>query len=1382
MRMIVRRTVRQLHPEAGQPSTQNDLSLRHFRDHHGYVLMGEAGIGKSTEFRKEAMRVSANDPIPARYFLEGKLQCHPEWRNGPIFIDDLDQVRVHSHYPNKIIDQMIKRLEALGNPPFRISCRSNSWLRFSHIQEFTSLGNDCQTPVLQLNPLSVKDVNNIISEYEKDPTHFVPRAYEYQLNTFLFNPLLIKILLVSVETGRWPKTPMDVLEKACQELISENNTHDSIDHPHEFMTSKESILSAAGELCVMMLIGNKFGWTKHNLNHSEESSLNRMNTFSSDTYSAALKSWLFQGGSQYYTPSHRLLAEFLGARYLARRIKEGLSIKRAVTLFTDSQGEVFPDLKGLATWLSVFAPTTRSSLMRLDPVSLALDGDISKFSAEDRKVLLRELSINSHSFQIWPSSLSIEVISGHHGISFVSELAKSSDRSSSSQTLMEILLNGVSSAHNHTINNHHDTFQLQVGDTKNVLITIIRDSKWGATTRCAAIHALNELDLNSTMLKILKDLDENQIIDESGDLRNILLHSLYPFELQPSEIWNYLPPFRGKSYIAYKYFFSTLIIKSENEHIKELLDALTAKSSEVIHRLDQHQLAYITLILLNRGLELYGTQLEINKIYQWFELVDFDKTHSLLVPKGCSCNSLSPNGYKANKTIRNWLNEHPDIQYQLIEYGLHRNKSQIGTTPLHVTLGLKFVDKNANTGFRSWCLTRSVQLFNTHPKLAKELGKWSTEPFNEWGAPLCDEEVLRVIHNTKGLFKWNTQRLNQKEKQRQPEVKSQNRLETIHNARGPSDVILHMQKHVTDLSEGRYAPAILDKMATLYFQGGNEKLNHPLFDLELYLDRDNKLLEAALSGFRNLLSREDLPDLSQIATYHEKMQRSLHALPFLAGMEEEGDNAFSTLNEIGKRRAVGLLFVTERPHLEKLSHSGTSNQPITQWYEYALENHPDIVAEAMVAVHRACVRSKRQLPNPFLLKMIDNQVYSKVAHQLAISKMFSVFPTRCNGMQIKSLVPVLWIALVYGLSKPDLKKNIIQRLERKNMDTAQRSIWICAGLLVAKDHCLPYLTDFLRGKGDNKIQHVSNFFNAARQETMLNIFKSWSNTDLSQFILTIGRCVPPPITHDENSRPSSNETWSTYLSALLQKCLNEIANCLNDDAMNELKSLVSHPELSKWRQLTLRSQQEQTMLHRAEHRKDLNLMQIQSTIKSSHPSSDADLAALSIDIIEDLNVQLQSRKRNLRQTYWNLDPINKDLLTPQTEEICRDQIVTQLQLMLKPFQVEAQSEEIYSDDRIAHIRISYRSTLSVPIIIKHNHHRKIWRSVDEQLVSKYFRDYSISGHGIYLVFWFGMEYMRVPLPNGQIPKRPEQLKHLLLQQIDPKAKNHISVIIIDVSL
>ena len=108
---------------------QKSRPLEEFRSAAAYVLLGDPGSGKTTAFDAEcnALGESAHF-ISARDFLTLDLNNHPEWRNKILYIDGLDEIRAGAADARTPFDLVRGRLDRLGRPRFRLSCREADWL------------------------------------------------------------------------------------------------------------------------------------------------------------------------------------------------------------------------------------------------------------------------------------------------------------------------------------------------------------------------------------------------------------------------------------------------------------------------------------------------------------------------------------------------------------------------------------------------------------------------------------------------------------------------------------------------------------------------------------------------------------------------------------------------------------------------------------------------------------------------------------------------------------------------------------------------------------------------------------------------------------------------------------------------------------------------------------------------------------------------------------------------------------------------------------------------------------------------------------------------------------------------------------------------------
>lgn len=1378
MKVMIERTVSQIEPIDDWHFGKDLLTLRDFESAHCYVLLGEPGMGKSSEFNREARRVHADPPIPARQFVSRNIKSHSGLREAPLFIDGLDEVRIDGGDIKNVLDKIISQLEDWGTPKLRLSCRSVNWLGNTYREKLNSISGSRKIPILQLNPLNHDDILEIVTHRGKDRNSIIRQSHEHGIGPFLFNPQLLELLLNSVEADGWPDSPTEIFEKACSEIVR-GQYRERRDAPSsETSPTIEEVLSATGQLFAIMLIANKAGWSAADAKESEVLSLQEVEAQNHFTFHEALGSGLFEGSRTCRAPLHRLLAEFLGARYLAGEIKAGLSLRRVCALLMRHDGIPLPDLRGLAAWLATFNIQAREIIVNADPVTTAFNGDASNFSYGERQKLLNNLEHSLDFTYAWPCTSPLGILASNQGMSLIWELTGSSLRSENRQMLVHQLLHSFSRMYSGMGIDRKILPPVQLEISRQNLLRIVYDPSWQEEIRCEALRVLNltlidKSNRETTFTELLDDLQRGFLPDDDNDLRGTILDILYPCKLQPSEVWDYLinrtVAYRHKVYLA---FWHHLIDRSQEKQIRELLESLCARASELIPKLAKHRLSNIVPQLLAKGLDLFGDELSIPDLYRWFKLVEYDVQTSQLISVQSLDQSYSRNDVEASTAILNWLGHREIVQRGLIEYELITRELEVEGGN---TLGLKFVGKDAPTGFRFWCLARAGELWDSYPNAAERLACWSVRAQNGWEKPLSDDKVEKFVLNTSNLHEWNQRRLRNREQLKSEKAKSTKKRvekETAFQKRKQKE-LGSIRRQKNELAEGNGPPSLLHRLATIYFDGLNTEEGEPKDHLRAYLDGDKELVQAALEGFCNLLDREDLPDLDQITQLYETGQISYYANPYLAGMEEQDEKVLDRMDEKGKRRALGFYLVADvSPH--KLD---------PKWYEQALERYPEVVADALVSIHNACVRA-RNLPGKHLFKMAFDEGYTQIA-SIAVRRMLSVFPTRCSRQQLESLRVVLWSAiLARGMSAEELRKLVIRRLNRKNMDIAQRSQWLGAGICAARDHCIPLLAEFLSTGQESRVRRILGFLVLDGRKCILRNLDDWSSGEILKFIRALGACVHRSDFEDNAYFLVKKEINEEKFETLLIRCLKALANSTGDDATNALVLLSTDPKLLAWKGEIVRGQEEQYWKRHEYMRQDLNVEQIQKVLKNGPPASATDLAALTTDALEELAGHIRNGQTNDWRQYWDWDQKTNKPTHPKDGNDCRDILLSDLKSILCQFDIDVQPEGSYADEKRADIRVSSGSNLSVPIGVKKNSHRRIWHGIGEQLVPKYSRGPNADSHGIYLVMWFGasQEHMKMLSPNGGVPKKPGELKSMLIEQLESTVSTRINVVVIDVSL
>ncbi len=1393
--MPVERTVSEWRD--GQWRSEN-RRLSDFRSVHAYVLLGEPGSGKTTAFEVEEEEDGNALFVPTRRFIGRHLGSHPEWWDRTLLVDGLDELRVGAGNPNEPLDAFLCRIEQLGQPRFRLSCREDSWLGRNDFGELVSVTGNKKFHLLRLDPLGPEEARVILADKGVEhPRKFIWGAVDNGLEVFIENPLLLETLAAAVVSGSWPNGRIDTFERACGELAKEmSESHLGAQDGSPFSTSK--IVLAAGRLCALLLLAGKSGWSRRGPGNDDCPALNEAED-EQGLLKVALDTKLFEGIDETgRRPRHRVIGEFLAARYLDHAIAEKCLVPgRVLAWMLGIDGVVMPDLRGVSVWLAAMNSQVRDRLIESDPVGLAFYGDAECFSHQETRCLLDGLETKLPHLREWPSRPALAALVAGPAREILWEMLRAVERSKARQAVVELLLWGMTASPWSGFRIADGKPSRHAEEAQEALGATVRDPSWQSTTRHQALVALihvggEEVDHISMLRDLLDDLAAGKVpADERGDLQGELLIHLYPGHLAVEHIWDYLSDGAPSDSKVRVFWTRHLVRKAPKEDVVFLLDTLVARAEELLPRLAQDNLDVLVMRLLARGLELSGEEREVAELYEWFELVGLEYERRELVPAHCEQVTLRSRHLEEQKQIYFWLRAHPDIQLALVLEGLKCHTEWLPKRFLDMTIGTKFLGDTAPAGFRRWCLNQAIELAATDQCLSEELTRWAVTPNREeWGPALGNNEVAAAVRDVPQLQEWNQKRL-AREETPPPEFPA---VAEFH--RQKDAYVASVREQIDAIQVGQGAPELLYELGQVYVHGleaGGP--DQACKDLTFHLGLDHELVKAVKRGFRCLVDRRDLPDLNDIVRLHGNGRMSVFAFPFLAGLTEDevaGVDSLQRLNDEGLGRALGFYLLSRLP---------TTRRPIPRvftleedcrpsWYRQALRDHPQAVADAFVAVHRVRVRAKEP-PDRHLYDLARTDEYAEVA-RLAVPRMFTPFPSRCTKIQLEALRQVLWAALRHMCSAV-LRELVRRRLARRGMDTGQCVQWLATGALTAPEEWLPKLVSFLSEEGrartrhlEQRVHHLLDFLVSDMKDPPSN--REWPTIHLAALIGAVGRRVRPSSDYwtgsSDQVMAGKNLEASFKATPLVTLWVDTLAERVASQDVAELGNLVKDPKLESWRGQLVRALDAQAERLRMAQYQAPTLSEIKVAVDGGSPAGAADLAALVTNELNWLADRIRNGNTDDWLQYWHIapdDPQGRRVIRPKPEELCRDHLLSDLKLRLPPYDIDAAPEGHHAEDARSDIITTFHGTHAVPVEIKTTGSRDLWSAIRDQLIAKYIRDPRSGGYGIYLVLWFGPEYLKSAPPVGVRPDSPDRLRQMLAEMLEPAQRRTISIVVVDVS-
>lgn len=1316
------------------------------------VILGDPGIGKTWLMEM----LGAQDGH--EFIRATSLLRQPDGRsfgNSRLVIDGLDEVAAINE--GDPLHNVLTKLIACGKPPFILSCRSAEW---KGVSAKIDIEDEYGVVPHDLN-LELLDEDEAVAALERRADRDKAREAVFTLkqaglSEFFRNPLYLDFVAAIINAnGALPNTRAELYERAVAQLRLEANTRHQgrgID-----ALSADAALNAAGAMMSAMLVTGQgaiieTGSAENALKISELSDLCDL-----DTMKAVLRSNLFRALSSsngQFTPLHRTVAEFLGARWLAKHVDSHSNARqlanRIVGLIA-AEGGVPSSLRGLHAWFPKFSPTRLGpGAIDRDPYGVIRYGDGDGLNSDQARKLieaLRQLAVFDPWFRdsYWAS----EAIGALAQPSLLDEIRALVRNEGEHVALRCLILEAVVGS--------PIAAELQ-GDLEAIML----NSKRAYRERRASGEAIagigdSQFDWPKALQHLLgfKDHDSARLATE---LLDDMGFEKIPIELVASVIIANGRLFEKKSRETRTFgTFFRLQKQYPVERVPALLDALAAK---VLPRLDPKkwwsdgyddrwgEFAGLVRNLCLRQLEHDAETVTPDQLWRWLTMIEREYTH----------------GGDERKAIAEFLQKDDRLRRGGQRLAVLSPESQKAffaeTSRLHrLSSGFAFTDDDAKA-LLAEVIRRNdpedrerwmalVAHFRANGIIPVEIRKIA-RPYAQG-----DQELLDFL-----VKKPKRQKHDEWEVKHRKMMRAREKRER----QGRDKARKNYTANIDAIRRGELRWIFAPAQACLGMYSDLEREGSPADRISEWLGDD--IRDAALEGFEAVLHRDDLPSADEIAKSYAESRVWNFVYPMLAGAGQRflSGQGFDDLSD----ELVSALAISCEQEL-------LSGREQFEGLEEALNDY---------------LRGKPKAYETHLRRKIEPMLLANRTHIHGLYRL-----TRTDGERPLSMrLSLEWLQRFPDLSL-EVERDLVGCLLYAPAES--RADYWPELAAIGKSRLTAISGDDERAKYWRGIQFSLDFDEAVKKFPEVSaknrewlwyvsrpIYQRHSEREhypsaslrLLAWLVTTFRIAWPYVERPSGVSSGDQNAWDA--TQLIEWAIYQIANDPSDEASAVLRRLRDAPEdgYTTGIQANIANQRRARL---EAHFKSPSLAAYKAVLSADGaPQSAADVQAIVLSELAFLQERLRGDALNPVNNFYD------DAGKPRDENACRDQLLIALGPTL-PFNIQTPPEVAMPQGNRSDGAFAF-GDIFVPLECKGQWHKDVWTAAATQLDRFYSIEHKAAKKGIYVVFWFGANApagKRLKLPPNSAPKpeSPHDMQ-LALQTILPiERRADIAIVVLDLT-
>ncbi len=1325
---MVDRAVRAL--EAGE---DRRVRFSDWLDAPNIVLLGDPGAGKSHLFRAFAPKGAL---LRARDFLNTPLDAlrgRSTW-----FIDALDEKRVSRSDANPV-DDLVHRLLELKPQRVRIACRAADWLGSSDLGAFGPYFDiSGGVTVLSLEALTDNECAEILTTRGcADPSAFLEEARVRGVEDLLGNPQNLTMLYDVVQSRRWPHTRSELYASAVSLLLTEHNPEHRRKDAGAFTANE--LLLPAGAVCAARLIADVSGISLTSADvGGDYPSYRDLRIYPHECVLAALTRRVFvsTGSPETVDYGHRTIAEYLAAQFLVQQIRGGLPFGRVRALIS-VDGHPSSELRGLHAWLAVLLPEHAPNLIAADPFGVLSYGDAASMTSEHRIALMQALSALANQ-DPWfrHGSWSAALMRGLAGPDLEDPFRAILRQSDASQSLMSIVLDAV-------------CVGTPLPALKSDLLDVLGNSDRTAGQRIKALNALLHMgpnaheDCRAAYSVLARKGAELQF--RALCLMRLLLYGL----ADAAEIAQLLnDAFSAPRTQPISGGLQDFDQRIPDGMVRTVLDQVALQQlPQGAHDSYLAREAFAVIDgLLGRLLDAAAVDTEY--VVKW------------LLDRNTSTRYFHSFGHQ--DALRKRLKADPARLHTLLDVAVtHINEST--RWGVMVRLGQIFIGAVDDACLLAWSLQKIRRSIPSPDSLCYEIalhsvfaiGPIERENFEFlFDAVNGNEECERIRDACccSPIPDWRI------------ESSTRRQEDAAQRAADLARDLAEFDSCLEAIRAGLHL-SWLAHLSRIYFS--------------LYIDTDPKIgprerlvavvgldrMEQTLAGLRALVASGRTSTVEEILQLHaaEKMHRWWYAI--IAGLDEyvvaDGDLDLLRLDYLCSAVVIDLI----HPTWEQMD--STRNVMHHSWVTWFAEHQPEAYCSTLMQLVRFELARNAQHVYGFIeLMRLPKKMLKNCAMEL-----LATFPT----IDARHLLQLLSVLVKSDGDRAGVKALIIDGIGLSKDHPDAFAAWLSGALSV----------DFAAFKPLADAQEGAD----ARKALL------WASRDLVGLNRGAEDAAPTPIAYTEymfilaatcfqreafmaGESVGDRQAWDAtqYTMGLL----NNLAADVSDEARDSLQRCLISPAAISYRADIKHAIAEQFIRRvDAEYRQPTWTATL-TTLSNGAPASIADLHALVLDQLRDIQVHISNGSTDLFKRFWN-ETSYGGLDSPKPENSGRHVLVDELRKRLQPHGIRVEPEGHMSHGKRVDIAV-YADTMKLVIELKRHYHDEVWTAASEQLERFYVRDPESRGYGIYGVFWFGVTRPTPARPGlAPKPRSAEEMLKALKVTVPHSQHAKIACVVLDVS-